>query len=125
MPIKIIFYCQKKKKKVFNLPSRVGIIIILFPLLLFHFFSFCFFCSFLNNYTKIIPISAMDDKSTSGKVLSHFNPEDVVREDYSLSTVVVDDIEKKSISNTPTEEEPPNGGWSAWLSVFGGFCVSS
>lgn len=66
----------------------------------------------------------MDDKNTTDKVLSALNTEEVVREDRSLSTVVVDDIEKSSASNVPTDELPPNGGWSAWLSVFGGFCVS-
>lgn len=66
----------------------------------------------------------MDDKSTTNKVLSTFNSEEVVREDRSLSTVIVDDVEKSSIPGVPSDELPPNGGWAAWLSVFGGFCVS-
>lgn len=51
-----------------------------------------------------------------------------VVEDQSVSTLAVqEDVEKSNTFAPEPEagEEPPNGGFAAWLVVFGAFCVSS
>ncbi|KAL9536998.1 hypothetical protein MBANPS3_012177 [Mucor bainieri] len=61
----------------------------------------------------------MNDTKTSDN-LSNLQKEELDRGDHSSSTIIEDDVEK--YVTDMSVEEPPNGGLTAWLAVFGGFC---
>lgn len=67
----------------------------------------------------------MNDKTTIDDIALSKMSKEVV-EDQSVSTLAVDeDVEKlNQLAPEPKSIEPPNGGFAAWLVVFGGFCVS-
>ncbi|KAI8331623.1 major facilitator superfamily domain-containing protein [Choanephora cucurbitarum] len=56
------------------------------------------------------------DEKTDDISLSHHDKE-ILKDQQSTSTVINEDLEKSS----STFQGPPDGGWEAWLVVFGGF----
>jgi hypothetical protein len=61
-------------------------------------------------------IKTMDDIST----ISNAIKEDLSNDHASSATKVEMDVEAGEL----TGEEPPNGGWEAWLVAVGACCVS-
>ena len=59
------------------------------------------------------------DEKTDDISLSHHDKE-ILKDQQSTSTVINEDLEKSS----STFQGPPDGGWEAWLVVFGGFLVN-
>ena len=71
----------------------------------------------------------MNDSKNMDDSLQRMSKEVIDRgEETSVSTVAEEDIGQAKAYQLEQEEasiEPPNGGFAAWLVVFGGFCVSN
>lgn len=67
----------------------------------------------------------MNDKTTIDDIDLSKTSKEVV-EDESFSTLAAEeDVENLShVAPKDANIEPPNGGFAAWLVVFGAFCVS-
>jgi hypothetical protein len=53
--------------------------------------------------------------------ISTLNKEDLLKDQASSTTKVEADVEAGEL----TGEEPPDGGWEAWLVAIGACCVST